>query len=312
MPFRFGSIDGLLLLLTLFWGSNFSVIKAALDEFPPLPFNALRLTLASLIFLGLLRGSRVSSPSRRDWPGIIALGVVGHLLYQVCFMEGISRTSAANSSLILGATPIAVTELMWGGGRKAPSVAHWFGIGLSLFGIYLVVGRGAQMGTASWTGDLLMVAAVWCWAIYTVGARSMLERYSPLAVTAWSMAVGTALFVPLGLPGLFVLDWRAISLGAWVGLVYSAVFALCAAYLIWYTAVQRIGSVRTSVYSNMVPVVAMIVAALWLGESISAAQVGGAASIVAGVALTGAWRLTPSAGPKAAANDPKAATPPER
>ena len=54
------------------------------------------------------------------------------------------------------------------------------------------------------------------------------------------MAVGTALFVPLGLPGLLVLNWREISFGAWAGLVYSAIFALCVSYLIWYTAVQRI------------------------------------------------------------------------
>ena len=83
-----------------------------------------------------------------------------------------------------------------------------------------------------------------------------------------------------------MLNWREISFGAWAGLVYSATFALCISYLIWYTAVQRIGSARTSIYSNMVPVVAMIVAAVWLRESISVMQIGGAASIIAGVALT--------------------------
>ncbi len=142
------------------------------------------------------------------------------------------------------------------------------------------------METASMTGDLLMMGAATCWGAYTVAARSVLRRHSPLAVTSWTMAVGTALFIPFGVPGLLALEWRAISLGAWIGLVYSAVFALCVAYLIWYTAVQRIGSARTSVYSNMVPVTAMIVAFLWLGEPISGAQITGAASILGGVALT--------------------------
>ena len=298
MPLRFSRIEWLLLLLTLIWGSNFSVIKTALEEFPPLPFNALRMALASAIFFGLLGRSPVSRLSRRDWPVIITLGLVGHFLYQVCFMEGISRTSAANSSLILGATPIAVAILMWCGGRESLSTTHWLGIGLSLVGVYLVIGQGTRINSASLTGDLLMMAAVWCWAAYTVSARSMLERYSPLVVTAWSMAVGTVMFIPLGLPGLLVLNWRDISFGAWAGLVYSAIFALCVSYLIWYTAVQRIGSARTSIYSNMVPVVAMVVAAVWLLEPISTMQIGGAVSIFAGVALTKVGRRTGADNPR--------------
>ena len=126
----------------------------------------------------------------------------------------------------------------------------------------------------------------------------MLERYSPLVVTAWSMAVGTVMFIPLGLPGLLVLNWRDISFGAWAGLVYSAIFALCVSYLIWYTAVQRIGSARTSIYSNMVPVVAMVVAAVWLLEPISTMQIGGAVSIFAGVALTKVGRRTGADNPR--------------
>ena len=160
-------------------------------------------------------------------------------------MEGVARTSVANSSLILGATPIAVALLQVAGRRDVPSVWHWLGIGLSLLGVFLVVGRGAQLGTTSLAGDLLMMGAAWCWATYTVGARSLLERHSALSLNTWSMAIGTALFVPLGVPGLVALDWRAVSLGAWAGLAYSAVFALCVAYMIWYTAVQRIGSART-------------------------------------------------------------------
>jgi drug/metabolite transporter (DMT)-like permease len=286
MPLKIAPIEGLLLLVALLWGSNFSVIKAALDEFPPYPFNALRLALACAIFLTLLGTSSASVPPRRDWPALAGLGVIGHFLYQVCFMEGVSRTSAANSSIILGATPIVVALVIWGADRRPPSLAHWLGIGLSLFGVYLVVGRGARVGAASMTGDLLMMGAATCWGAYTVAARSVLRRHSPLAVTSWTMAVGTALFIPFGVPGLLALEWRVISLGAWVGLVYSAIFALCVAYLIWYTAVQRIGSARTSVYSNMVPVTAMIVAFLWLGEPISGAQIAGAVSILGGVTLT--------------------------
>ena len=65
----------------------------------------------------------------------------------------------------------------------------------------------------------------------------------------------------------------------------SSLLALAFAYMIWYTAVQRIGSARTAIYSNLTPVVAMIVAAIWLGETISGAQIVGAAMILSGIAV---------------------------
>ena len=77
-------------------------------------------------------------------------------------------------------------------------------------------------------------------------------------------------------------------MSAWsLGLtVYSALFALCVAYTIWYVAVRQIGSARTSAYSNLIPVVAMVTAVLFLGEPIEVRKVIGAAAVLAGVALT--------------------------
>jgi drug/metabolite transporter (DMT)-like permease len=72
----------------------------------------------------------------------------------------------------------------------------------------------------------------------------------------------------------------------WIALLYSALFSLVIAYLIWYTAVQRVGSSRTSVYSNVTPIVAMLIAAIFLGEPITAAKVAGAAAVLGGVAIT--------------------------
>ena len=85
-----------------------------------------------------------------------------------------------------------------------------------------------------------------------------------------------------------------ISGTAWAGLTYSAIFALVVSYLIWWTAVQRIGSARTAIYGNVVPVPAMIIAALWLHEPIGFAKVAGALAILVGVGLTKIQRVTRS------------------
>ena len=100
------------------------------------------------------------------------------------------------------------------------------------------------------------------------------------------MAIGTVLYLLVAWPAMRTIAWGDVSGRAWWAVGLSAVFALCVAYVIWYTALQRIGNTRTSIYSNMVPVAAMLVAWLWLGEQLPVSKVAGAVAVLAGVALT--------------------------
>lgn len=279
-------IDGLLLLMVLIWGGNFTVVKAALQHVPPLAFNALRLLVASVVFLGAIWWTGLPKFTRREWARLVALGVIGHFVYQMGFLGGLARTTASNSSLILGCSPIAVAFVSAVAGHERVHRGQWLGVLLSVAGIYLVVGTGARFGGASLAGDLLTFGAAWCWAVYTVGCRSLLTRYSPLAITGLTLAVGTVFYVPVAGPELIRLDWGSVPLWAWAAVVFSSFLALNVAYLIWYTAVQRIGNLRTSVYSNVTPIVAMTVAAVFLGERVTLAKLAGAAAILGGVAAT--------------------------
>ena len=132
----------------------------------------------------------------------------------------------------------------------------------------------------------MIFGAMLCWALYTVGTKPMLARYSPFFITGLTMALGTIVYAPFALLWLRGVDVIAISAGAWLGIVYSAAFSLVAAYIIWYTAVQRLGGARTSIYSNVVPLVAMATAAIVLHEPIGAARIAGALAVLSGVALT--------------------------
>ena len=285
--------------MTIIWGSNFSVIKTAFRELDPHAFNALRMIVASLAFLavmGLARWRLAAAPdstfyspatvTRREWLQLAVLGFIGHVLYQLCFIGGLARTSVANSSLMLAATPVLIAIVSAALGHERIGRRHWMGAAVSTAGIYLVVGRGFAPGGPGLVGDLLMFGAVCCWAIYTLGARPMMARHSPVAVTGLSMALGTLVYVPIVWPQMRDTDWARVS--AWtIGLaVYSALFALCVAYTIWYVAVRQIGSARTAAYSNLIPVVAMGSAVLFLGEPLEARKIIGAAAVLAGVALT--------------------------
>ena len=290
----------LLLLMVLIWGSNFSVIKRAFEEVPPQAFNAVRIALASVVALAAVawtrhrgRAGRLSrvfytpdALTARDRVGLIWLGFVGHFIYQFCFVEGVAATSVSNAALIIGSTPAVVAVLAAVTGRERIAPVHWAGAGVSAVGVYFVVGHGASFNAATLRGDLMIATAMICWAVYTIGTSRLIERHSPLFVTGITLVLGGLPYSAAMWPEVAQVHWARVSLWAWSALVLSALLAICLAYLIWYVAVQRIGAARTAIYSNLVPIVAVTVAVVWLHEPVSRAKIVGAACVVSGVFLT--------------------------
>jgi len=278
------------------WGANFSLVKVALRDFPELAFNAFRLVIASTIFLTALwwqqsRGRENGTPPpprlvSGDWARLVFLGVVGHCLYQFLFLGGVKRTSVGNGSLILGTTPVVVALLTSIAGHERVPPLKWLGAAISFLGLYIVVGQKVEWSADGHLGDLLVFASTICWATYSVASVPLLRRHSQLVVTGYSISIGAALYTLVSVPTLVSVDWRAISLVSWVLMATSAVFALAFAYLIWYTSVQRAGSTRTAAWSNVTPVVAMGIAAVWLGEPIALNQVLGSLAIFIGLFIT--------------------------
>lgn len=277
-----------LALMVLIWAVNFSVVKSALEVFDPLGFNALRFLLASAFVFAVLRAQGpVRWPDRRDIPRLILLGVVGNVLYQLGFIFGLDLTRAGNASLMLALTPLFITLLSWRMGHEHPGPLTWLGGGCSVVGVALVSGSSLRLeGTAlTLLGDVILIGAGMVWAFYTVGSRAMIQRYGSVQTTAWTMWSGTVLLVALGLPSLVAQEWAAVNAFAWGGLFFSALLSIGLAYLLWYRGVERIGNTRTSIYSNLTPAVALVVAAVALGERLTALSVLGAVLTIGGVML---------------------------
>ena len=141
-------------------------------------------------------------------------------------------------------------------------------------------------------GDLLILAAAVCWAFYTVGSKSLLGRLGPLRFSAYTMALGSLFYIPFGIPSLLRVQLEQVPWTAWLGTVYSFVFALSAAYFFWYYAVSRVGATRTAIYSNLTPVAGLAIAWLTLGETVSVRQMLGAAVILVSIYLVLQSRIT--------------------
>ncbi len=287
---RFSSTDLLMLFTVIIWGLNFSVVKIALREFTPHAFNGPRLSLASLLlFLFLWRKEREWSLSGRDWLKIGVLGIVGNTFYQTLFINGINSTTASSTSLVMTTTPIFIALMSAIFIRERIHWAGWAGILLSFFGLYLVFfGPSFSLGLSGGDirGKLFILLGNLCWAVYTVFSKPLLGRFTPLKLTALTLAAGTFFYLPLAAQDILRLPWTSLSQRSWAALLFSALFAIALSYLIWYSSVHRVGNTKTGIYSNITPVFTVFFAHFFLGEKVNIYQVVGAFIIFFGFYMT--------------------------
>jgi len=276
-----------MLAVVLIWGLNFSVTKGAFATFPPLAFTAVRFAIASVVLVLLVRRLEGNTPLPDGaLVRLIGLGVVGNTLYQIGFISGLARTTASNSALILAAMPpvTAVAAAALGVDPVRPRTLA--GVALATIGVVLVVlAEGADLTGGRLAGDLLSLGAVGCWAIYTIGLRSVPAEVTPLRVTSITTVAGLPGLLLAGAPELFSMNWSRVGASGWAALAYATVFSLLVAYVLWNRSVAVVGPSRTVVYMCLTPVVAVAGAAVLLHEHPHPLQGAGAVLILSGIIL---------------------------
>jgi drug/metabolite transporter (DMT)-like permease len=281
-----------LLLVVLFWAGNFTAAKIAFEDLDPSAFTALRFMIASVVLWGVVRWVEGPAPLPRGtlWP-LIWLGVIGNTVYQVLFMEGLDRTSATKSSLILAGMPALVTLSAGMLGIEKVTATQRIAVIVATIGVAIVVlGHGGSMHGGIGLGELYLLGSVVMWAAFTLMLRHWTLPMSSLNLTAWTLYTGTPGLVLIGLPALYHTHWQHISLSAWSGLAYSALLSLVAAYVFWNDAVAKIGAAHTVVYNTIVPLVATVIAMIALHERPGLVHIIGGLLIVSGVILTARGR----------------------
>jgi drug/metabolite transporter (DMT)-like permease len=276
--------------MSVIWGVNYSVIKYGTTLVPPLAYNGVRIALAATVLGVIALALGGPAPARRDLFGLLALGALGNGVYQVFFVEGLSRTRAGEAALVVGASPALMALIGRMRGVERVNSRGAIGIGLSMFGVGLIVlGRAASGENSSGgtlVGDLLVLCGSVCWAIYTIFLIPYTTRVSGWWVTALSVIGGAIVLLVVGGSDIISVDWTSIPDRAWAAIVYSGVGALVIAYFFWYHGVRVLGPTRTALYGNLQPLIALLVAWLTLHEVPTTWQSVGAATIVSGVLLT--------------------------
>ena len=288
MQSRVSLTDGLLVGMALIWGVNASVMKLAVAEMPPLVFNAARLGLASLALVVLALGVRQPGLTRRDVGMLLVLGVLGTGLYQFFMIEGLARTRAGTTALILSSGPAFVALFGRVLGVERITRRGMLGIILSMAGIAFValtqpdaVGRNASL-----LGSALVLVGCICWSLFAVLIKPYANRLDGRVVTAITIVGGTLPLSLIALPAVNDVAWSDLSATTWGAIAYAGLASMVIAYLFWNRGVRLLGPTRTSMFGNLQPIFALAAARVLLGEKPGPWQLVGAAAIIAGVLLT--------------------------
>jgi drug/metabolite transporter (DMT)-like permease len=270
------------------WGANFIVVKSALAILPPVGFTFLRFAIASTTLLLLLRWREGSMGlPRRDLVAICGLGAIGFGVYQILWTTGLTTVAAGDSALLIASTPVLVAIFAVVARSDVLTPAKLLGAVVSLVGVAAVIasGPGLSLGR-SLGGEVLTLLGAACWAFYMAFGAPFLNRYSPLRTTAWATVAGTIVLAPIAASQLSTVTASSLTPGVIGAVLYSGFLAAGIANVIVQNAVRVVGPTRTAAYQFLVPALAVVFAAIFLGEGIRPGQVVGGLVIVAGVLIT--------------------------
>jgi drug/metabolite transporter (DMT)-like permease len=218
------------------------------------------------------------------------LGLFGILGFNAFFTLGLERTTAANGSLINGALPVVVAFLSFLLLSERLAPVRILGIVISMVGVAVTV-LGATLD-ASVLGNMLIFGAVLSWAIYTIYNRERMKGENTMGIIAGSALFGVTMMVPLA-----AIEWaqetpEAPSLKLVAIILYLSLGPAMAANYMWVFALTRVPASQAAVFSNLTPIVGIVLAGLILDEPITKYHVVGSILVIAGVLLT-TWRRQP-------------------
>lgn len=272
------------------WGANFAVTKYVLDALGVGPFLFIRFLTMPLLGFALLafvyRGRLAKAlPRRADWPRFIAAGLIGHTLHVGIVTWGIDLSTAFSSSLVLTSGPLytlLILALLGAERLKRQQVA---GTLLAFAGIALFLSDKFAAGFArAGLGDLVLLFAAALFSIYTVIIKPLADRYGPLPLLVWTLAIGAPPLVLITLPSFLAAPLAAVPATVWIGMFWAAAVSAFLGWLVWVWVNSVRGVARSAPLMYLMPPISGVVAWLMLDEQFSALKLAGAALIMAGVA----------------------------
>ena len=288
----------LLTLTVLFWAGNWVLARAIQGHMSPIAMSFWRWLAAFVLLLPFVVRPLIAEwPAiRRHWKILSLLGVIGVCAFNTLTYTGLKYTTATTGVLLNSVIPILVIAIGFVFLREPVSARQVCGVVTSLAGVLAIITQG-ELETLRHLrlnpGDLWVLGAMLCWAVYTICLRWRPRELSSMAFTGSLIAIGVAALLPI-----FAWDyesgqrtaWSAKTLGA---VTYWAVFPSVLAYFFWNAGVARVGAERASTFLYLMPVFGALLAAIFLRESLFWYHYVGAVLIFSGILIASRARPAP-------------------
>ena len=275
-----------LLVTVLIWSLNFTLTKYVLDHgFKPLAYSGLRFTTAAVLFGALTLALEGSLRMRRkDFVLLIGAVAVGIWLNQIGFVYSLKFTTASTAALVFGTLPIFTILFAAMSGVETLSTRFMAAAAVSFLGVALVA-LGAQGDVAgSPKGIALAVLGAATWALYSVAIAPLMRRYSPFRISAVGLLVAVPMILPTAAPQIASQEWE-FPARIWIIFAVAVIGPLVITNVLWFTAIDRVGPSRASLYANLQPFLGAVFALLILSEAMTWVQVLGGLGIAGGIVL---------------------------
>ncbi|MFD2829134.1 DMT family transporter [Corticicoccus populi] len=276
----------MVILVMLIWGLNVVILKVLVDELPPLPMTAVRVTIASItayLFIRMTQSFRRAT--KNEFLLIVLSAVCGVILHHLLLAVGLQTINASSAALILALVPITTALFATLFLKEAVTRLKFLGFVLAFAGVFFIQGASFTSFNMS-TGELVVFISMVAQALGFIFTRKVTVTMDSRQVTAWSMLIGSFGLLILS----FVLDFEGVkeitaphSMYIYVLLIMSAVGATALGYIIYNASIQKVGASNTVVFNNLVPLFGLIFSSIFLNEIITTEQITGFIFIVAGI-----------------------------
>jgi drug/metabolite transporter (DMT)-like permease len=272
------------------WGASFIATKVSLRDVSPVTVVWLRFAMGvAILGIAVIARRQFAFPKAGEWPYFALLGFLGITFHQWLQSTALLTSRASTTAWIVATTPVFMALLGWLALKEKLTWVQVSGIGLAAGGVLLVVTDG-QLGSISLggfgqPGDILVLISSLNWALFSAISRRGLAEQPATRMMFYVMTLGwlfTSVQFFIG-PGLIQIP--SLSLNGWLGIAFLGIFCSGLAYIAWYDALQALPAAQAGAFLYLEPPIAVLVAALLLGESITWAALLGGGTILFGVWL---------------------------